>query len=76
MFKCFLKGDHVPLLRNVSLDASFFSASKSWVPTVNAEPFLFGQAIRHISVEAAFFVGWRVFPLWCLRGTQDWHFQR
>ena len=45
---------------------SFFSAPRSWVPIVNAELFLFGQAIGYISVEAVFLVGWRVFPLWFL----------
>ena len=56
----------MPLPRNVFFNGSFFSASTSWVPIVNAKPFLFGQAIGYISVEAVFLVGWKVFPDWCL----------
>ena len=66
VFNCFLQGGDVPLLRNEFFDCSFFAASRSWVPIVNAEPSPFGQAIAHISVKAVFSVGWRVFPLWCL----------
>ena len=58
VFKCFLQRDGVPLPRTVLFDGSFFSASRSWVPIVNAEPCLF-------SVEALFLVGWRVSPGWC-----------
>ena len=56
IFNCFLQGDDVPL-STVFLDGSFFSASRSWVPIVNVEPFLFGQAIGHISVDVVFLVG-------------------
>ena len=66
IFNGFLQGDDVPLRRNVFFDSSFFSASRSWVPIVDAEPSLHCQAIGHISVEAVSCVGWRVFPLWCL----------
>ena len=49
--------DDVPLHRNVSFDSSFFSASRFWVPIANAESLLFGQAIKHIKVEAVFLIG-------------------
>ena len=68
VFKCVLQRDDVPLPRNVLFDGSFFSASRSCVPIVNAEPLLF-------SVDAVFLVGWRVSPDWCLAklriGTLD-----
>ena len=56
----------VPLRRNVFFDSSFFSASRSWVPIVDAEPSLRCQALGPTSVEAVSCVGWRVFPPWCL----------
>ena len=68
IFNCFLQDDDVPLHRNVLLDSSFFSASGSWISAVDAEPLLFGQAI---GVEAVFLVGWRMFPRFVPRETQD-----
>ena len=44
IFNC-LQGDVLPLTCNVFFDGSFFSASRSWVPVANAEPFLFSQAV-------------------------------
>ena len=63
---CFLQGDDVPLPRNVFFDRSFFSASRSWVPIVDAEPLQFGRSIRYIVVEPVVFVGWRVFSGGCI----------
>ena len=48
VFNCLLQGDDVPRLRNVPFDGFFFPASESWVPIVDTEPLLFGQAIGHI----------------------------
>ena len=55
----------MPFHRNVLFDGFFFSALGSWVPIVDAEPLLFGQAVGHIGFEAVFLIGWRVFP-WLL----------
>ena len=54
---CLLQSDDVPFLRNMLLDGSFFSASGSWIPVVDAEPLLFGQAIGHIGVKTVFRIG-------------------
>ena len=53
VFNCFLRDD-VPFSRNVFFDGSFFSASRSWFPIVDAEPLLFGQAIGYLGVNAVF----------------------
>ena len=55
-----MQRDDVPFHRGVLFDGSFFSASGSWVPIVDAEPLLFCQAIGHIGVKAVFLNGWRV----------------
>ena len=62
----------MPFPRNVLFDGFFFSMSGSWVPVVDTEPLLFGQAIGHIGIKAVFLIGWRVFPVWCLtKGGRD-----
>ena len=66
VFNCLLQGDDVPFHRNVPFDGCFFPASESWVPIVDTEPLLFGQAIGHIGIEAVFLISCRVFPDWCL----------
>ena len=55
VLNCLLQGDNVPLfLRNVFLDSSCFSTSRSRVPIVDTEPSLLGPAIGHVGVKAVF----------------------
>ena len=56
--------------------ARSFSASGSWVPIVDTEPLVFGQAIGYIGVKAVFIIGWRVFPVRCLTKGGIWHCSR
>ena len=65
IFNCSLQGDDMPLPCNVFFDGSS-CASRSLVPVVNAEPFLFSRASGNIGVEAVFLFGWRMLPYWCL----------
>ena len=37
---CLLQCDDVPFLRDVFFDGTFFAASGSWIPVVDAEPLL------------------------------------
>ena len=41
MLNRFLQGDDVPLACDLLLDGAFSSTSGSWVPVVDAEPFLY-----------------------------------
>ena len=65
----------MPLRRNVLFDSFFFSASGSWVPIVDTEPLLFGQAIGHIGIEAVFLIGclieWRLQELLVCRLVKE-----
>ena len=56
----------MPFSRNVPFDTSFLSTSRSWVPIVNAEPFLFGQTVGYVFVEVIPLAGRRMFSGWCL----------
>ena len=38
----------------------------SWIPLVDVEPLLFGQATGHKSVKTVFRIGWRVSSVLCL----------
>ena len=53
----FLQVDDVSLPRNVLFNGSFFSASGSWVLSMNTEPLLFGRSVGHLVVEAIFLAG-------------------
>ena len=66
VFNCFLQGDDVPLNRNMPFESSSFSTSRSRVPIVNAEPFLFSQSVGYVFIEVIPLTGWRVFSGWCL----------
>ena len=54
---CLLQCDDVPFPRNVLLDGTFFSTSRSWIPVVDAESFLHRRTIRHVVVETVFRIG-------------------
>ena len=75
VFNCFLQRDDVPLPRNVHFDGSFFSASRSWVSFVDAEPLLFVKRMRtSVSKRYSSLVG-ECFLSGASRKT-DWHSSR
>ena len=53
IFNRFLQCDGVPLACDLLLISTFSSTSRSWVPVVDAESFLYKRTIRHLLAEAS-----------------------
>ena len=52
----FLQSDDAPLPCKLRLDSTLFSSPRSWIPFVDAEPFLYRRTVGHVVVEVSLLV--------------------
>ena len=76
VFDSFLQGDDVSFHRNVLFDGIFSSASRSWVPIVDAEPLLFGSSDWVPRCQSGIPHWWESVSGLVPRERRDWHSSR